>query len=90
MLTTTLVTTTVWILVTLLTAPEPNGILLSFFRKVRPHVTGWRTIAALAPEIPAMHDLGRNLTSEIGIKYLGYIGNTYLKEFPGCPAIPEA
>ena len=29
-------------------------------------------------------------TSEIGIKYLGYIGNTYLKEFPGCPAIPQA
>ncbi len=29
-------------------------------------------------------------TSEIGIKYLRYIGNTYLKEFPGCPAIPEA
>jgi gluconate 2-dehydrogenase gamma chain len=29
-------------------------------------------------------------TSEIGIKYLGYMGNTYLKEFPGCPAIPEA
>ncbi|MGA8440804.1 MAG: gluconate 2-dehydrogenase subunit 3 family protein [Candidatus Sulfotelmatobacter sp.] len=29
-------------------------------------------------------------TSEIGIKYLGYIGNTYLKEFPGCPVIPEA
>jgi len=29
-------------------------------------------------------------TSEIGIQYLGYIGNTYLKQFPGCPAIPEA
>jgi gluconate 2-dehydrogenase gamma chain len=29
-------------------------------------------------------------TSEIGIKYLGYIGNTYLKEFPGCPSVPEA
>jgi gluconate 2-dehydrogenase gamma chain len=28
-------------------------------------------------------------TSEIGIKYLGYVGNTYLKEFPGCPAVPE-
>lgn len=28
-------------------------------------------------------------TSEIGIAYLGYIGNTYLQEFPGCPAIPE-
>jgi gluconate 2-dehydrogenase gamma chain len=27
-------------------------------------------------------------TSEIGVKYLGYIGNTYLQEFPGCPAVP--
>jgi gluconate 2-dehydrogenase gamma chain len=27
-------------------------------------------------------------TSEIGINYLGYIGNTYLKEFPGCPPVP--
>jgi hypothetical protein len=29
-------------------------------------------------------------TSEIGIKDLGYIGNKYLKDFPGCPAVPEA
>jgi len=29
-------------------------------------------------------------TSEIGISYLGYIGNTYVKEFPGCPPVPEA
>jgi gluconate 2-dehydrogenase gamma chain len=29
-------------------------------------------------------------TSEIGIKYLGYVGNTFLKEFPGCPPVPEA
>lgn len=28
-------------------------------------------------------------TSEIGITYLGYIGNTYLAEFPGCPPVPE-
>jgi gluconate 2-dehydrogenase gamma chain len=27
-------------------------------------------------------------TSEIGIKYLGYIGNMYLTEFPGCPPVP--
>ena len=27
-------------------------------------------------------------TSEIGIKYLGYKGNTYLTEFPGCPPVP--
>jgi gluconate 2-dehydrogenase gamma chain len=36
----------------------------------------------------------RNLTadgffsSKIGIKYLGYIGNTFLLEFPGCPPVP--
>jgi len=27
-------------------------------------------------------------TSRIGIKYLGYKGNTYLTEFPGCPPVP--
>lgn len=27
-------------------------------------------------------------TSKIGIKYLGYKGNTYLPRFPGCPPIP--
>jgi gluconate 2-dehydrogenase gamma chain len=27
-------------------------------------------------------------TSELGIKYLGYVGNTFLKEFPGCPPVP--
>ena len=29
-------------------------------------------------------------TSEIGIEYLGYIGNTYVQEFPGCPPVPES
>ena len=29
-------------------------------------------------------------TSEIGIEYLGYIGNTFMKDFPGCPPVPEA
>jgi len=29
-------------------------------------------------------------TSEIGIKYLGYIGNEFLDEFPGCPPVPGA
>ncbi len=28
-------------------------------------------------------------TSEIGIDYLGYMGNTYVQEFPGCPPVPE-
>jgi gluconate 2-dehydrogenase gamma chain len=30
------------------------------------------------------------ITSEVGFDYLGYVGNTYLKEFPGCPPVPEA
>jgi len=29
-------------------------------------------------------------TSAAGIKYLGYIGNTYLTAFTGCPPVPEA
>jgi gluconate 2-dehydrogenase gamma chain len=27
-------------------------------------------------------------TSKIGIQYLGYIGNGYVAEFPGCPPVP--
>jgi hypothetical protein len=27
-------------------------------------------------------------TSEIGINYLGYVGNTVLASFPGCPPVP--
>jgi solute:Na+ symporter, SSS family len=60
-LTTTLATTIVWIVVTQFTRPEPDSILTSFYRKVRPQVTGWRPIAALAPEISETHELARNL-----------------------------
>jgi hypothetical protein len=28
-------------------------------------------------------------TSEIGIRDLGYVGNTYVREFHGCPPLPE-
>jgi len=27
-------------------------------------------------------------TSKIGIEYLGYVGNTFLSEFKGCPPVP--
>ena len=60
-LATTLATTLVWIIITLLTQREPDGILLSFYRQVRPDVTGWKPIASLAPEVRPTHDLGRNL-----------------------------
>jgi gluconate 2-dehydrogenase subunit 3-like protein len=29
-------------------------------------------------------------SSEIGIKDLRYMGNTFLKDFPGCPPVPES
>jgi solute:Na+ symporter, SSS family len=60
-LATTLATTIVWVAVTLLTKPEAENILLAFYRKVRPQVTGWRPIAALAPEIAESRGLRRNL-----------------------------
>jgi hypothetical protein len=62
-LTTTAITTLVWLVVTYLTAPEPESLLLKFYRQVRPHVTGWLPIARLAPEVAPTRDLGRNLLS---------------------------
>jgi hypothetical protein len=51
--------------------------------------------AALAPGIKffaLLRDLTADgfFTSQIGIKYLGYVGNTYLLQFPGCPPLPES
>jgi Na+/proline symporter len=60
-LTTTMVTTFVWLIVTFATKPEPEQILLKFYRSVRPQITGWQAIARLAPEVPPSRDLGRNL-----------------------------
>jgi hypothetical protein len=57
----TALTTIVWIVVTLFTKPEPSSVLNSFYRKVRPQVTGWKPVAAAAPDVPETHDLGRNL-----------------------------
>jgi solute:Na+ symporter, SSS family len=54
------VTTCVWIIVTLLTPAEPQPLLLNFYRRVRPTIHGWKHIAALAPEIPAVRDLRAN------------------------------
>jgi Na+/proline symporter len=69
-LTTTAITTLVWLAVTLLTPAEPVATLESFYRLVRPDVRGWRPIASsLASSgqanIPPTRDLGRNLTAWI-------------------------
>src|SRR3981189_2231927 len=62
-LTTTAITTLVWVVVTYLTSPEPDALLVKFYRQGSPHVTGWAPVAKLAPEVPPTHDLGRNLLS---------------------------
>jgi Na+/proline symporter len=60
-LATTVVTTIVWVAVTLLTPAESRDTLLAFYRKVRPQITGWQPIADAAPEVRPTRDLGRNL-----------------------------
>jgi gluconate 2-dehydrogenase gamma chain len=59
----------------------------------------YRKNAAADPRLSqgvAFFSLLRNLTadgfftSKIGIQYLGYVGNTSLAEFPGCPDVPKA
>jgi solute:Na+ symporter, SSS family len=62
-LTTTAVTTLVWLIVTYATKAEPEDILIKFYRSVRPHVAGWQPVARLAPDVPPTRDLGRNLLS---------------------------
>ena len=76
-LTTTVITTLVWLTVTLLTPAEPRSTLEAFYRRVRPDVRGWQTVAAQieteriasgheqthAEAIAPTRDLGRNLAA---------------------------
>jgi Na+/proline symporter len=48
MLITVAATTVVWVAVTFLTSPEPDGVLQSFYRRVRPGGPGWRHVAQAA------------------------------------------
>ena len=58
MLLTTGLTTLIWMAVTLLTAPEPEAKLQSFYDLVRPPALGWRRFAPA--EALAAHTLGWN------------------------------
>ena len=57
MIITVAVTTAVWLAVTFMTSPEPTEVLISFYRRTRPSLTGWRPIAAQAPEVKPSRDL---------------------------------
>ena len=62
-LTTTAITSLVWVAVTLLTPAEPKEKLEGFYRLVRPDVRGWKPVAAGlgANAAPPTRDLGSNL-----------------------------
>jgi Na+/proline symporter len=60
-LVTTALTTAVWVIVTLLTPPEPEGTLVAFYRRARPDAAGWKPIAQLVVDIPPERSLVRNL-----------------------------
>jgi Na+/proline symporter len=61
-LATTVITTVVWVLVTLCTRPEPEALLVDFYRKVRPDARGWQPIAGLVRDVAPTYELSRNLT----------------------------
>ncbi len=60
-LTTVACTTIVWIAATLLTSPEKEDVLLSFYRKVQPSAALWGPVAAKAKDVSPRHDGAANL-----------------------------
>jgi SSS family solute:Na+ symporter len=61
MIITVAITTVVWLAVTFLTRPEPDDILVKFYRRTRPSLAGWGPIAKLAPEVKPAGDGLANL-----------------------------
>jgi solute:Na+ symporter, SSS family len=61
MIITVAITTVVWLATTFLTPPEPQSVLVSFYRRTRPSVMGWAPIARLAPDVVPARDGLSNL-----------------------------
>lgn len=60
MIITVSVTTAVWLLVTFLTKPEPQEVLVSFYRRTKPS-WGWGPVASQAPDVKPVKDGLANL-----------------------------
>ena len=65
MIITVAITTVVWLAVTFLTSPEPDDVLVKFYRRTRPSVAGWGPMARLAPEVKPAGDGLANLVDWI-------------------------
>jgi SSS family solute:Na+ symporter len=61
MLITVGITTVVWLATTFLTKPEPQDLLIAFYRRTRPSFLGWQPIARLAPDVKPNRDGFSNL-----------------------------
>jgi SSS family solute:Na+ symporter len=53
MIITVSITTVVWLAVTFATQPESKETLVSFYRRARPGIAGWRPVALMAPDVKA-------------------------------------
>ena len=62
MIVTVAITTAVWLATTFLTAPEPEDVLVAFYRRTRPSAGGWTPIAKLAPDVAPSRDAFTNFT----------------------------
>jgi Na+/proline symporter len=60
---TTGITTAVWLAVTYITRPEPDEILIPFYRKVKPSAAFWKPIAAKVPDVVPQRDGLFNLSN---------------------------
>jgi Na+/proline symporter len=79
------ITTVVWLATTFLTKPEPDDVLVSFYRRTRPSFLGWQPIARLAPDVKPSRDGLSNLLDWICGCVLIYgvlfgVGKLLLKE----------
>jgi len=79
------ITTVVWLATTFLTKPEPEDVLVSFYRRTRPSFLGWQPIARLAPDVKPSRDGLSNLLDWISGCVLIYgilfgVGKLLLKE----------
>ncbi|WP_057940451.1 sodium:solute symporter family protein [Algoriphagus resistens] len=64
------ITTVGWLIVTFMTAPEKDEVLLSFYRKVTPAALGWKKVL---DRYPAEKQVIGQLPKEIGLMMIGSV-----------------